>query len=217
MSKATLSLSPLKAGQNSPISASETSPEHLRNISASLLACSLFSLGCAFGFTPPPHQSTLTALRALKVAQRRLRPEVRAKLLNVSSARTDKTLVPEAWRFSFMDPATSGNSRVVIVAAKTSSEHPDVVEAFGSFKSENVSSSFVISQNKLLVDSGKALEKARELVKAKGILSAEYRLIQSASGQEPTWTIRFFAEGEQPVAQVQIGTKTGDTQALNPK
>src|SRR5471030_1794629 len=113
----------------------------------SIMHCSLLSLGCVFGFTPPNNQTTLTALRALKIAQRRLRPEVRAKLLSVSSARSDGSLAPEAWRFVFLDPATSGNCRVVTVAAKTSSEHPDTVEAFSAAKTESVQTTHAIAQN----------------------------------------------------------------------
>jgi len=119
----------------------------------SMLNCSLFSLGCAAGFAPPAQHSTLTALRALKIAQRRLRPEVRAKLLAATSARCDGSLVPSAWRFFFADPATSGNCRVVTVAAKNSSEHPDTLEAFASSRTEDAAGSPVIAQNKLLVDS----------------------------------------------------------------
>jgi hypothetical protein len=78
----------------------------------STMHCSLLSLGCAFGFASPSDRHILTALRALKIAQRRLRPEVRSKLLSVSSAHTDPTLVPEAWRFVFLDPATNGHCRI---------------------------------------------------------------------------------------------------------
>src|SRR5471030_3524308 len=117
----------------------------------STMHCSLLSLGCVFGFTPANNQNSLTALRALKIAQRRLRPEVRSKLLSVSSARTDGSLAPEAWRFVFLDPATSGNCRVVTVAAKTSSEHPDTVEAFSSAKTEDASSLHEIVQNQWVI------------------------------------------------------------------
>jgi len=180
----------------------------------SIVHCSLLSLGCVFGFTPAEHQSTLTALRALKIAQRRLRPEVRAKLLSASSARTDGTLVPEAWRFVFLDLATSGNCRVVTVAAKTSSEHPDTVEAFSSCKTESVAALHAIAQNKLLVDSDKALEQARGVAKLKGLRAAEYRLVQHRSGQEPFWILHFYAETGEPVARFQVGTKTGAVQLL---
>lgn len=181
----------------------------------SMMHCSLLSLGCVFGFTAPDHQHSLTALRALKIAQRRLRPEVRAKLLSVSSPRTDDTLLPEAWRFVFLDQVTSGNCRVVTVAAQTSSEHPDTVEAFGSSKSESVAASSAIAQNKLLVDSDQALEMARVQSKLKGVRSAEYRLAQHRTGQEPLWTIHFYAEAAEPVARFQIGAKTGSIEQVN--
>src|SRR5476649_2508942 len=153
----------------------------------STMHCSLLSLGCVFGFAPANNQTNLTALRAFKIAQRRLRPEVRAKLLSISSSRTDSSLAPEAWRFVFLDPATSGNCRVVTVAAKTSSEHPDTVEAFSSAKTESVATAHAIAQNKLLVDSDKVLENARGTAKLKGLCGAEYRLVQSKSNQEPHW------------------------------
>ena len=114
----------------------------------SITHCSLLSLGCAFGFASPSDRRILTALRALKIAQRRLRPEVRSKLLSVSSARTDSTLVPDAWRFVFLDPATSGHCRIVTVAARTSSEHPDTIEAFSSLKLESTAGSPPIPQSK---------------------------------------------------------------------
>lgn len=180
----------------------------------SIMHGSLLSLGCAFGFTPPPNRSAFTALRALKIAQRRLRPEVRAKLLSISSARTNGTLTPAAWRFIFMDPITSGNCRVVTVAAKTSSEHPDTVEAFGSARPANGISSQAIPQNKLLIDSDKVLEKVRGSVKLRGVYSAEYRLIQRKGGQEPFWRMCFFAESEEPLAMVSIGAKTGTVELM---
>jgi hypothetical protein len=176
--------------------------------------CSLLSLGCVFGFAAGNNQFSLTALRALKIAQRRLRPEVRAKLLSVSSARTDGSLSPEAWRFVFFDPGTSGNCRVVTVAAKTSSEHPDTVEAFSSAKTESVANMHVITQNKWVMDSDKVLAQVRGATKLKGIRGAEYRLGQQRSGQEPFWTICFYAEAAEPVACFQIGAKAGGVKIL---
>ncbi len=181
----------------------------------SIMHCSLLSLGCAFGFAPASNRSTLTGLRALKIAQRRLRPEVRAKLLSVSSARTDTSLAPEAWRFVFFDPATSGNCRVVTVAAKTSSEHPDTVEAFSSAKLENVATSHPISQSKWVVDSDKVLDLVRETSKLKGVKSVQYRLNQPRAGQEPLWTLAFFGEGSEALARFQVGAKNGEIKILN--
>lgn len=175
----------------------------------SMMHCSLLSLGCVFGFSSPGDRRVLTGLRALKIAQRRLRPEVRSKLLSVSSPRTDQSLSPEAWRFVFLDPATSGNCRIVTVAAKTSSEHPDTIEAFGSVKTEDVSSLHAIPQNKLLVDSIAALDQARTISKLKGVLSAQYELLQQKGVQEPLWLLHFFGEGVDPVAEFQVGAKTG--------
>jgi hypothetical protein len=175
----------------------------------SMMHCSLLSLGCAFGFAAPNQQSSLTALRALKIAQRRLRPEVRSKLLSVSSHRTDGSLTPEAWRFVFLDPATSGNCRVVTVASKTSSEHPDTVEAFSSIKTEAPVPSHPIVQSKWVIDSDKAIAAARVAAKLKGIRAAEFRLGQTRNGQEATWTLYFYAEGAEPVVHFEIGAKLG--------
>lgn len=180
----------------------------------STMHCSLLSLGCVFGFTPPSDHTTLTALRALKIAQRRLRPEVRAKLLSVTSARTNRTLIPDAWRFVFQDLATSGHCRVVTVAAKTSSEHPDTVEAFSSAKSENVANLPAIPQNKLVVDSDKALEETRGITKLKGIQAAEYRLVLPRSGREPVWLLNFYGEAGKEVAGFQVGAKTGKVELV---
>ena len=176
--------------------------------------CSLLSLGCVFGFAPPNNHTSLSALRALKIAQRRLRPEVRAKLLGLSSARTDASLLPEAWRFVFLDPATSGNCRVVTVAAKTSSEHPDTVEAFSAAKTESVSGTHAIAQNKLALDSDQILAQARGTAKLKGITSAQYKLSQARSSQEPYWIVSFFAETDDVVARLQIGAKSGTVKIL---
>ena len=180
----------------------------------STMHCSLLSLGCVFGFAAPNHHVGLTALRALKIAQRRLRPEVRAKLLSVSSPRTDGSLMPEAWRFVFLDPATSGNCRVVTVAAKTSSEHPDTVEAFSSIKTETPLNSHAIAQNKWVMDSDQVITQARGAAKLKGIRAAEYRLAQSRSSQEPLWTLNFYAETPEPVVHFEIGAKSGAVKIL---
>ena len=171
--------------------------------------CSLASLGCVFGFAPANEHKALTGLRALKIAQRRLRPEVRSKLLSIASSRTDATLVPEAWRFVFLDEATSGHCRVVTVAAKASSEHPDTIEAFNSTKPHNLETHHPIAQNKIILDSHKILDLAREKSKLKGILAAEYRLLQPRNGREPIWYLNFYGESELPIARFQAGAKTG--------
>ncbi len=175
----------------------------------SMMHCSLLSLGCAFGFTPPANQGALTALKGLKIAQRRLRPEVRAKLLSVASARANHDLVPDAWRFVFLDPATSGHCRVVTVAAKTSSEHPDTVEAFSATKQDNVATAPIIPQGKLLIDSDKALAVVRGQSKLKGVRTVEFRLIQQKGNQEPYWSMQFFAENGEMLVQFRVGAKTG--------
>jgi hypothetical protein len=182
-----------------------------------MMQCSLLSLGCVFGFAPPEHQAGLTALRALKIAQRRLRPAVRAKLLSVSSPKTNGSLAPEAWRFVFFDSATSGSSRVVTVAARASSEHPDTVEAFSSALQEKAADLQVIPQNKWLIDSDKALEKVRAESKLKGIRSVHYRLVQFRTGQEPCWIIEFFGEKERPVARFRVGAKSAELEMLDLK
>ena len=207
------------AGSESRVTSSGTRPvmpaKPQKEVPMSTMHCSLLSLGCIFGFTTPNQHAGLTALRALKIAQRRLRPEVRAKLLGLSSSRTDGSLTPDAWRFVFLDPATSGNCRVVTVAAKTSSEHPDTVEAFASMKNENVAGTHAVAQNKWTVDSDKALDSVRHSSKLKGVTSAEFRLVQPRSGQEAQWTILFFAEGPDAIARFQIGAKTGTVKTLN--
>jgi hypothetical protein len=175
--------------------------------------CSLLSLGCVFGCAPAQIQANLTALKALKIAQRRLRPEVRSKLMSVASARSDATLAPHAWRFVFMDPATSGNCRVVTVAAKASSEHPDTVEAFINIKDEETA--HPVAQGKLAVDSDKALALAKDKAKLRGISAAEYRLSQARSTQEPLWTLSLFAQDDEPVVRIQVGAKTGTVQIIN--
>jgi len=172
--------------------------------------CSLLSLGCVFGFAVTEKQATLTALRAFKIAQRRLKPEVRANLLSASSARMDVTLVPTAWRFVFLDTATSGHCRVVTVAAKTSSEHPDTVEAFSSAKVEDVLTLHPVAQDKLLIDSGEVLEHARALTKLKHLQAVEYRLAQPHTGSDPLWEVHFYTEEQAPVATFQVNARTGE-------
>lgn len=180
----------------------------------STMHCSLLSLGCVFGFAPANDHVGLSALRALKVAQRRLRPEVRSKLLSVSSARAEGALLPEAWRFVFFDAGTSGNCRIVTVAAKTSSEHPDTVEAFSSAKTENAASAHAIAQNKWTVDSDQALTIVRGTSKLKGVRAAEYKLSQPKGSAEALWNLAFYGEGPEPVARFQVGAKTGTLKIL---
>ncbi len=180
----------------------------------SIMHCSLLSLGCAFGFAAPTEHTQLTALRALKIAQRRLRPEVRSKLLSVSSARTNGNLTPGAWRFVFLDEATSGRCRIVTVAAKTSSEHPDTVEAFSSAKTEDVAALHAIPQTKLVFDSDQVLEQLQRGAKLKHIHGAEYRLVQPKGGKEPLWEVRFYGDGEEPVSGFHVGAKTGALEAV---
>ncbi len=176
--------------------------------------CSLLSLGCVFGFAPATNQNTLTALRALKIAQRRLRPEVRSKLLSVSSPKAEGGLAPDAWRFVFFDAATSGSCRIVTVAAKTSSEHPDTVEAFSGVKTEDATTAHAIAQNKWVVDSDSVLAQVRAQSKLKGIRAAEFQLGQTRSGHEPLWTLSLYAEAPAAIARFQVGAKTGSLKIL---
>ena len=103
---------------------------------------------------------------------------------------------------------------MVTVAAKTSSEHPDTVEAFSSAKKESAPATHAIAQGKLEIDSDEALARARGTSKLKGIRAAEYRLSQPRSGQEPFWTLHFYAEAPEPVARFQVGAKTGTVKIL---
>ncbi len=173
----------------------------------------LVSLGCALGFAPPA-RSTFTALRALKIAQRRLRPEVRSKLLSITSVRTNAAFAPEAWRFLFSDPRTNDRCRSVIVATKTSSEHPAVLEAFSLSETENRASLKVIPQNKLLLDSNKALEQVRRVIELTKNCSAAYRLLLPRGDSEPAWMLSFYAETSEPIAIFRIRAESGALESV---
>lgn len=180
----------------------------------SMMQCSLSSLGCVFGFASTTNRARLTAFGAFKISQRRLKPEVRAKLLCISSARTDATLAPQAWRFVFHDPATSENCRSVTVAAKNSSEHPDTVEAFSNSKPENIAVLRPVPQNKLLIDSDQALEKIRTVARLKRFRAVEFHLIFTQNSPEPCWTLQFYAENGEAASHFQIGAATGEIEIV---
>jgi hypothetical protein len=135
--------------------------------------------------------------------------------MGVASARSDASLAPEAWRFTFLDAGTSGHCRVVTVAAKASSEHPDTVEAFSNIKDEGPSAPHPIAQAKLEIDSDHALIQAKDAAKLKGITAAQYRLGQGRSTQEPVWTLALYAEEEAPIVRIQVGARTGSVRILN--
>jgi hypothetical protein len=178
-----------------------------------MLHCSLLSLGCAFGFSPPEETISLTALRALKIAQRRLRPDVRSRLLSVTSSKT-AALAPDAWRFVFFDPGTSGKSRAVTVAAKTSSEHRDTVEAFSSVKFDTTAGLQIIPQNRWTIDSDVALIKVREQSKLKGVRAAQYRLERSRASNEASWLLEFFGDHGEMIASYRIDARSGELHRL---
>lgn len=175
---------------------------------------SLFALGCAFGCTPTITKVTLSAYRALKIAQRRLRPEVRAKLMGVISARTDSTLTPRAWRFLFHDATTNDQCRIVTVAAQASSEHPDTVGAFSGTQMDPHKFSHPVTQNKLIIDTEEILAKARAAATLDEIQAAEYSLAQGKTQVEPLWELRFFTNLEEPVATVLVKAKSGEVTAV---
>lgn len=182
----------------------------MNTLTSETLDCSLLSLGCVFGVAPHT-DLTLTALRGLNISQRRLRPEVRAQLLSITSARTDITFTPDAWRFGYRDEKTVSHCRVVTVAARASSEHPDTVGAFSSLKPEDAPVLSPIPQDSLLVDSREALAKVRAISKLKGILSAQYRLLQPGNGPEPVWTLSFYGKADETLASFCVGAKSGAT------
>jgi hypothetical protein len=169
---------------------------------------SLLSLGCAFGVTSPS-PAALTALRALKIARRRLRPEVRDKLVSICSAPTDSTFEPDAWRFVFSDDATRRHYRSVIVAAKASSESRGVLEAFKTSKTGSATPLHPISINSVVLDSDGALAQVRSVSKLRGHFSAVYRLFISKKEQEPLWHLSFYTEALNPVISYRVRTKGG--------
>lgn len=175
---------------------------------------SLVSLGCAPGFAPPVY-STFTAFRALKVAQRRLRPDVRSKLLSISSVRTEAASAPEAWRFVFSDSKTHDHCRNVIVAAKTSSEHPYLLEAFSLARFDSVAPLKAIPQNKLHFDSNEALAQVRRITELKETCSAVYRLFLPQGDREPAWLLSFYAANPEPIAIFRIRAETGVTHSVD--
>jgi hypothetical protein len=81
-------------------------------------------------------------------------------------------------------------------------------------KTESAPATHPIAQNKCTVDSDQLLTRARAAAKLKGITSAEYRLSQARSSQEPVWTLSFFADAADPVARLQAGAKTGAVKIL---
>ena len=186
------------------------------SLDAHMMLCSLLSLGCAFGFAPPQETTALTAQRALRIAQRRLRPDVRSKLLSVSSPKTTSSLEPDAWRFIFFDAGTSGKSRAVTVAARTSSEHPETVEAFNDMKGETAAGLNVIAQSKWLIDSDAALQKVRGEFKCKHVSAAQYRLVRANSVREAFWMIKFFDDRDEVLVRFRIDARTGDLRQLHP-
>lgn len=154
----------------------------------------LLTFGCV-GFSNALKKIGFTALPALQIATRRLRPEVRANLLHVVSDRTGQDFRPKAWRFVFRDKTTSSGCRVVTVAENASSEHPDIVEAFESMDLRNISKNEIIPQNQLTVDSDAALKIAS--TSSESCLnfadSAEYQLVKSAPRRKPFWKIYFYS------------------------
>ena len=103
----------------------------------------------------------------------------------------------------------------VVVAAKTSSEHPATVEAFSSVQPENAAELQVIPQNRLLIDTNQALERARSAVKLKGIRAAEYRLLHPLHDAEPLWELQFFTDTGKAVARLSVGAQTGAVELIN--
>ena len=122
--------------------------------------------------------------------------------------------MPDAWRFVFFDPGTSGKCRAVTVAARTSSEHPDTVEAFNAVKGETAVGLQVIAQNKWTMDSDAVLEKVREQTKLRGVHSAQYRLERSRTAAEAGWLLEFFGESDNLLASFRIDARSGEISRL---
>jgi hypothetical protein len=176
--------------------------------------CSLLSLGCLCGFALPVNAS-LTGLRALKIAQRRLRPEVRSKLLGISSARTDIAFVPKMWRFVFLDQKTKDHCRIVTVAAQASSGHPDTIKAFVAVEPENGLSMLPIALSELVIDSDVVLERVRLICKLKGITTAEYQMRRTRDEKIPMWQLLLYGQAPEPVATFRVNAATGAIQLDN--
>jgi hypothetical protein len=158
---------------------------------------SLFALGCVVGLLPDESRANLSALRALRIAQRRLRPEVRNALLVARSLRTERDRLPSAWRFVFHDPLTTDNYRIVTVPTNEThksydfSEEPEDVESLRKL--------LPVVQEKVVLDSDDILRCAAELKKASW-KSWELNLHQCPDIHEPLWMLTFFEDDAGKVA-----------------
>ncbi len=152
---------------------------------------SLLSLGCAFGL--PVSQPSSTALQALKIAQRRLPSQVRENLLTISSARTDASLRPVAWRFVFSDPRIRKHWRGVVVAAGASSEHPEVIKAFRFAQKINPTPVSMFPLGLIALDSDQALRKVQRVIHLRGFVSASYQLSAASREDTPVWQLAFYS------------------------
>jgi hypothetical protein len=171
------------------------------------MSLALGALGCAFGIASPA-SSQLTAFHALKIAKRRLRPEVRSRLIHIGSVLTDASFRPIAWRFAFQDRGTRGRLRSVIVAAHVSSEHPEIQEAFKTRNEEPMLPWKVIDLARILIDSEKALARVQSVSDLRPYRGVVYNLMTEKGG-EPVWHLSFYGKGEKPVVRFRLRARCG--------
>ena len=133
--------------------------------------------------------------KALRIAQRRLKPEVRDRLLGVVSSRIVSGQLPTAWRFVFFDAGTSGSQRVVTVAANGSSEQPETQELFNQRRLPLIFE--IIDLKRVRLEGTDAVKLAATMVQVKA-RELELSLFQQAGNPEPRWLVRFYAAIESP-------------------
>jgi hypothetical protein len=178
----------------------------------------LFAHGCVVGFVPSEAKGHLPLWKALKIAQRRLKPEVRDRLLGVVSSRILAGQYPTAWRFVFFDAGTSGSQRVVTVAANGSSEQPETQELFNQRRLPLLFE--IIDLKRVRLEGTDAMKLASTMVQVKA-RELELSLFQPQGNPEPRWLVRFYAGIESPPLDgvllcAYAGTRFGWTETTIP-
>ncbi len=173
------------------------------------MPASLFALGCVVGLLPKEDGSNLSALAALKIAQRRLKQQVRESLLIISSRRFMRDRTPSLWRFVFQDLSTTDTFRVVVVSNKTSGQS----ENLAGFKKEtDLCQLTTIDQNRSMIDSDEALRRASEFP-TRQWSACEISLIQCPERRYSIWVVSYF-EFENGTTAAKVVTLSASTGAI---
>jgi serine/threonine protein kinase len=118
-----------------------------------------------------------------------LQPNGQAELLRIVGKRDDAEVTPSVWTFYFFDKTAPGHARIISVANGKVIKNGGDLEHFAvPYTEQNI-----LPEDKVLIDSGQALQIAQNLIPDVKITSSQFELLQQKNSV-PMWKVTLWTK-----------------------